>query len=108
MADNGLSCPLFILDWQSIKEILNGRALNNRYFKIMMTRKKENKPFVAITNTSSFHRALSMCSGSIPSDNVRFIMELLKIYPSKANYKNANEVNEEFEKFTRLMSEGAL
>jgi len=108
MADNGLSCPLFVLDVAFMKDIFEGKALRNRYFKEMMKRKNEGRPFVAVTNMASFKRALSLCTGMVSADNIKFIMELVTIHHSSANYKDPTAVDVEFKRFAEIMSEGGL
>lgn len=108
MVDNGLQCPLFVLDFVFMKDIFEGKALRNQYFKAMMERKQKGLPFVAVTNFSSFKRAMYLTQGNISADNIRFVMELVKIHQSNANYKDPQAVTAEFTKFNQLMSEGAI
>lgn len=108
MVNSGLSCPLFVLDATFIKDFFMGRSLGNRYFKAMMKKKNEGKPFVAVTNMSSFKRALYLCNGMVSADNIKFIMELTVIYPSNANYKDRAAVDVEFKRFGEIMSEGGI
>lgn len=108
MADSGLKCPLFVLDVSFMKDIFEGKALRNKYFKAMMQRKNDGLPFVAVTNMASFKRALYLCKGNVSTDNIRFIMELVTIHHSKANYKDAQAVDVEFNNFGKIMSEGGI
>lgn len=106
--DSGLNCPLFVLDFNSMKDILEGRALNNKFFKAMVHRKSNQLPFVAVTTLSAFKRAMYLCNDTSPMQNIKFIMDAVTIYPSNADYKDANAVNIEFNKFLKLKSEGGL
>jgi len=106
--NNGLHCPLFILDVSFMKDFLAGRMLRNKLFNEIIRRKNEDLPFQVVTTQSAFLRAIYLTQRTTTFDNLRFIMELAKIYPSKANYKNEVEVQTELTKFKTLMSEGAL
>jgi hypothetical protein len=108
MADNGLNCPLFVLDSTFISDFINGRLINNKMFNEILRRKAEDLPFQVITNMASLQRGIYLSSDKGSIKNLKFIMELAKIYPSKANYKNSVEVQTELSKFVKLMSEGAL
>lgn len=108
MVDNGLKCPLFILDSSFIRLFLEGKMLRNRMFVEIMRRKKNDLPFQVVTTLSTFQNALYILNTNPSIQNIKFIMELCKIYPSHSNYKNTEEVTQELLKFTKLMSEGAL
>ena len=107
--NNGLNCPLFILDVNFMEDILNGRAINNKLFTEIIRRKTDGLPFQVITNQASFNRALYLANPKHQLQNVKFILDITnKIYPSNANFKNAVDVKKEFDKFVKLMSEGGI
>jgi hypothetical protein len=108
MADNGLKCPLFVLDSTFISDFVNGRIVNNRMFNEILRRKSEDLPFQVVTNMASIQRGILLSSDKGSIKNLKFLMDLAKVYPSKANYKNSEEVRIELERFIKLMSEGAL
>ncbi len=105
---NNMKCPLFVLDYSFISNFIKGNFLKDKLFKEILRRKNEGIPFIAITNLSAFKRAIYLCNENISSKNIKFIMELVTIYPSKADYKNYKEVDKEFKKFILIMSEGDL
>jgi hypothetical protein len=108
MADNGLNCPLFVLDSLFISDFINGRLINNKMFNEILRRKENDLPFQVVTNMASLQRGIFLSSDKGSIKNLKFIMEISKIYPSKANYKNHSEVQTELNKFVKLMSDGAL
>ena len=110
MVDNGLKCPLFILDASFMKELIEGKGsfLRNETFKEIIRRRQENLPMAVYTTESSFKRAMFLSSDETKVKNIKFIMTMVKFFPSKADYKNAAEVSEELKKFSDLVSRGEL
>lgn len=106
--NNNLKCPLFILDTSIMKDVFNGRALNNPLFKKMLIRKQDGRPFVAMTTLAAFERAIYLSNDNASVQNIKTIMDLISIKSSNANYKDGEAVTKELLKFGDLMSEGAL
>ena len=106
--NNNMNCPLFIIDTSMMKDVFNGRALNNLFFKKMLARNQDGRPFVAMTTFSSFQRAIYLSEDNGSFKNIKLIMDLISIKYSHADYKDGNAVEAELLKFGKLMSEGAL
>lgn len=106
--DNGLKCPLFILDCSFMREFIEGRILRNRMFEEIMKRKSANLPFQVYTTNSAFQRAILMSDNKCEIHNLKVLISLTKFYSSNADPKNGAEVEKELLKFKEIVSRGDL
>lgn len=108
-ANNGLNCPLFVLDVSFMKDLIEGRNLNNRVFLEIVRRKQLNLPMKVVTTTSAFNRAIFLCMHTSSIQNVKLLMSFIDtFYQSSANYKDGVLVDRDIRKFTDIISRGEL
>lgn len=108
MTNNGLKCPLFILDSSFMVELIEGRILRNKMFEEIIRRKSLDLPFMVYTTNSAFLRALFLANNRCQLANVKFILDIVKFYPGKANFKIEQEVNDELKKFAEMVASGDM
>jgi len=106
--NNDLKCPLFIIASDVIRDVLNGKAVNNKLFGKMLELKQNLKPFVAVTTLSSLKRGIYLANKNSTIQNLQVLFEVVEIYPSLSNYKDEKAVIDETVKLANMMSKGDL
>lgn len=106
--NNGLSCPLFILDVSIMVDLINNVNISNPLLVEILKRKSTGMPMKVVTTSAAFARAINLSNNNTRLSNVRLILSFVEITHSTADFRDEEAVNNEITRLFRIMSEGAL
>lgn len=106
--NNGLNCPLFILDISFMRDIFSNINPRNPLFLEILKRKQTGMPMKVITTSAAFARAIYLSDNKCNISNVKLILSLVDLQSSTVDFKDELAVTRELNTFMNTISRGDL
>jgi predicted CopG family antitoxin len=87
--------PAFILDYSSLKNMLEGKKSGSELLEKLIEMKAKGKEIEAFTPLSSFLRAIHLADKNIKIEVLQKVISIITIVPSFADFNNEEEVLKE-------------
>jgi len=100
--------PIIFIDHSALKDIFEGKKSGDKLLKKMNDMNYEGKLIHMQTSMSCFLRAIFLCDPEIKISTIQKTLNILKIGPSFADFKNEEQVINEVMKIAHIASGGKI